>query len=137
MKKADIGLLILRLGVGGLMLPHGIYKLFNGTDYIQGLFTEVGLPAFFAYAVFLGEVVAPIGILLGYKVRVSSILLVLTCLVAILLGHPREIFEATKSGGWSLELLGLFLAGSITLYFTGPGKLSIFTPKEAEEEVRH
>ena len=56
----DIGKLILRLSIAGLMLFHGFFKLFNGIDGIKFLVTNAGLPEFIAYGVYLGEIIFPI-----------------------------------------------------------------------------
>jgi putative oxidoreductase len=53
------GKLLLRLAVGGLMLFHGLHKLFGGVGFISGMLVEKGLPGFIAYGVLIGEVVAP------------------------------------------------------------------------------
>ena len=58
-KNTDLGLLILRIAVGGLMLQHGIAKL-NGVSNIKGMLFATGLPAFSAYGVYITEIVAPI-----------------------------------------------------------------------------
>ena len=54
----DLGKLLLRLAVGGLMLFHGLHKLFGGVGFISGMLVEKGLPGFIAYGVFVGEGVA-------------------------------------------------------------------------------
>ena len=48
----DIGKLILRLSIAGLMLFHGFAKLFNGIDGIKFLVNQAGLPEFIAYGVY-------------------------------------------------------------------------------------
>ncbi len=44
----DLGKLLLRLAVGGLMLFHGLHKLFGGVGFISGMLVEKGLPGFIA-----------------------------------------------------------------------------------------
>jgi len=70
----DIGKLILRLSIAGLMLFHGFAKLINGIDGIKGLVTNAGLPEFIAYGVYFGEIVFPILIIFGLFTRISSFL---------------------------------------------------------------
>ncbi|HRM78298.1 MAG TPA: DoxX family protein, partial [Aliarcobacter cryaerophilus] len=48
MLNEDIGKLILRVSIAGLMLFHGFFKLFNGIDGIKYLVPQAGLPEFFA-----------------------------------------------------------------------------------------
>ena len=60
--SADTGRLILRLSVGGLMLFHGIAKILHpgSLDFIGGMLNGYSLPAFLAYGVYIGEVLAPL-----------------------------------------------------------------------------
>ncbi len=51
----DFGKFLLRLAVGGLMLFHGLHKLFAGIDGISGMLIAKGLPGFIAYGVLVGE----------------------------------------------------------------------------------
>ncbi len=125
MKNINLGLLIMRLSVAGLMLPHGIAKLIKGVDHIKGMFKNLGLPEFFAYSVYLGEVIVPILIIIGFRTRLASIFFAITCVVAMFLAHADQIFTLGKGGGWSQELLGLFLFGSLALFFTGAGKYAV------------
>lgn len=36
----DFGLLVLRLSIGGLLILHGLAKLFHGHDFIRGMLAE-------------------------------------------------------------------------------------------------
>ena len=120
----DIGKLILRLSVAGLMLFHGFFKLFNGIDGIKFLVTNAGLPEFVAYGVYLGEIVFPILIILGLFTRISSLFFALTMVFAIFLAHGSEIFALGKTGGPVIELALLYLLASISIMFIGAGKYS-------------
>ncbi len=51
----DVGKLLLRLAVGGLMLFHGLHKLVAGVDGISGMLVAKGLPGFIAYGVLVGR----------------------------------------------------------------------------------
>ncbi len=124
-KNLDTGLLILRLTLGILMFLHGIAKIVNGTSFIRGSLTEIGLPAFFGYGVYIGEILAPLMLIIGYRTRVAALIYVANCLVAMLMVHAGDIFTLTKHGGWGVELLGLYLFGALTLYFTGSGKYAL------------
>lgn len=124
-KNIDLGLLILRISVGGLMLLHGIAKLQHGAGFIEQVVVDAGLPSFIAYGVYIGEVIAPLFILFGYGTRAASVVFAGNCLVAALLVHSQDIFTLNEQGGWSVELLGLFFLGAVALIFTGGGKYSI------------
>lgn len=111
--------------MGALMLMHGIYKLFNGLSYIEGLFANLKLPEILAYGVYLGEVVAPILLLIGFRTRFAAIVFALTMVVAILMSHMHQLASLGKSGAWAIELNALFLLGALGLVFTGGGKYAI------------
>ena len=121
----DIGKLVLRLSVGVLMLLHGIFKLQNGIDGIAGMLAGQGLPTFLAYGVYLGEVLGPVLVILGFYTRIGALLMVGNMLVALGLAHANELFELGKMGGWAVETQGLFLFGSVAIALLGAGKLSV------------
>ena len=123
-RNLDLGLLVLRLSIGLLMLLHGLAKL-SGLGFIKGMLSEAGLPAFIAYGVYLGEIVAPLLIVVGFRTRLATLVYVFNVLTAIFLVHSGDIFTLNQHGGWGIELLGLYLFGAVTLFFTGAGKLSI------------
>lgn len=124
-KNSDLGLLILRLSLGILMLLHGIAKLEKGPEFIEGMLSEKGIPGFLAYGVYIGEILAPIALIIGFRTRLASIFYIITCITAIWLVHSDEIFTLGKHGGWAIELLGLYLFGALALFFTGSGKLAL------------
>jgi len=118
-KNTDLGLLLVRISVGGLMLFHGIAKLLHGISF---LVENMGA---FGYAVYIGEVLAPIAILLGFRTRIAAVLLAITCIVAVAVAHAQDIFSISDHGGYANELLMLYLFGAIALFFTGAGKYSV------------
>jgi putative oxidoreductase len=121
----DIGKLILRITLGVLILLHGIAKIGKGVTGIEGMLQSIGLPAFFALGAYIGEVLAPILVLIGFYARVGAALIVVNMLFAIGLAHRQELFAFTKTGGWALELQGFFLLTALALAFMGPGRFSI------------
>jgi len=122
-----VGKLILRLTLGVLMLFHGVAKLLNpgSVEFIGGRLTEAGLPALLAYGVYLGEIVAPLMIIVGVLTRVGGLLFVVNMLFAILLVHTGDLLSLTEHGGWRLELQGFYLFGGLALMFLGSGKLAV------------
>ena len=122
-----LGKLVLRLTVGILMLFHGAAKIMHpGTvDYIGGVLSNAGLPSFLAYGVYLGEVIAPLMLILGIYSRYAAMIDVVNMLFAIGLIHSGEIFLLTDQGGWRLELQGFYLFGAIAIMFLGSGSQAI------------
>lgn len=121
----SVGKLILRLALGTLILLHGISKLTGGVGGLTGMVTAAGLPAFVAYGVYVGEVLAPILVLLGWYSRVGAALIAINMVFAIFLAHRSELFALGQSGGWALELQGMFLFTAIALALFGPGRFAI------------
>lgn len=125
--KINSALLILRLSLGIMMLLYGFFKLFNGVNEVGLMLTEKGLPYFISYGVIVGEVIAPLMIIIGYRTKIAAILLVFTMVVAILLAHSNDIFSLNSHGGWAIDHQGLFLFGSIALILSGAGKYAVST----------
>lgn len=121
----DVGNLILRAGVGFLILFHGVHKAVHGIDGIKFLVTKASLPEFIAYGVYFGEIVFPILIILGLFTRIASLSLAFNMLVAILLAYGNDIFSLGKMGGLTIELPLIFLLSSLTIAFIGAGKYSV------------
>ncbi|MCB9061572.1 MAG: DoxX family protein [Halobacteriovoraceae bacterium] len=124
-KKHDIGILILRLTIGFLMLLHGIAKAKFGISFIEGLVVSKGLPHFFAYGVYIGEILAPLAIIVGFRTKLACLIFAFNCLVAIYLVHIGDLFSLSKNGGWAIELIGIYLFASVALFFLGGGKLAL------------
>jgi putative oxidoreductase len=118
----NLGKLLLRLSVGGLMLLYGFHKLFHGIAGVKYLFNQAGLPSFLTYGIYLGEFVAPLLIVLGIYTRVSAFVLAGTMLVAMMVGHAADIFKLNSHGGSSIDQLLLFLFGALVIVLIGPGK---------------
>jgi putative oxidoreductase len=124
-RSDDTGKLILRLTIGILILLHGISKLSNGIGSISGMVASQGLPGFFAYGVYIGEVLAPVLLIIGLFTRPAAAVVAINMLVAIWLAHMGTIATLGKTGGWALELQGLFLFGAVAVIFLGAGRLSV------------
>lgn len=125
LENADLGKLIIRLTLGGLLLFHGIAKLFHGVGFIEGQLASHGIPVFFAWGVFIGELLAPLMVILGYQTRIGALLVVFNMLVAIALVHSHELMALGSNGGWALELQGFFLFNAVAVIFLGPGRYKL------------
>lgn len=121
----DVGKLILRLVLGGCVLLHGIHKLIYGVAPIHGMVHNAGLPDFVTYGVYIGEVLGPVLLIIGYYARVGAALIVINMLFALGLAHMAMLFTLNPMGGWAIELQAMYLFGALALAFTGPGHVSI------------
>ncbi|GGC67026.1 DoxX family protein [Marinobacter halophilus] len=125
LENADLGKLIVRLTLGGLLLFHGIAKLLNGVGFIEGQLASHGLPTILAYGVYIGEVIAPLMVLLGYQTRIGALIIIFNMIVAIALVHGHQLLTLSSNGGWALELQGFFLFIAFALLFLGPGRYKL------------
>lgn len=123
--NADLGKLIVRLTLGGLLLFHGIAKLLNGIGFIEGQLASHGLPTILAYGVYIGEIIAPLMVILGYQTRIGALIIVFNMIVAIALVHGHQLLTLSSNGGWALELQGFFLFTALALIFLGPGRYKL------------
>ncbi len=120
------GKFILRVALGVIILLHGIAKLKGGIDPITGLVTAQGLPAFLAYGVYVGEVLAPLMLILGFYARIGGALVAINMLAALFLVHRAELLALNpQTGGWAIELQALMLFSAIAVMLIGPGKAGI------------
>jgi putative oxidoreductase len=121
----DVGKLVLRLTLGILILLHGLAKLTSGVERIAGMLENTGLPGFIAYGVYVGEVLAPLLVILGLYSRIGALLIAVNMLFAIGLVHMKDLVILTKTGGWGIELQAFFLFTAVAVALMGPGRFSI------------
>ncbi|RZJ50711.1 MAG: DoxX family protein, partial [Flavobacterium sp.] len=84
-KNTDLGLLVLRISIGGLMLFHGVSKILHGISFLTENMGAVG------YAVYIGEVLAPLAILLGWRTKIAAVIFAINCIVAIAVAHGQDM----------------------------------------------
>ncbi len=121
----DLGKLILRLMLGVLMLFHGYAKIVKGVSGIEGLLHSASLPGWIAYGVYIGEVIAPIMLILGFYARIGGLIVIVSMIFAVALAHSHQVFDLSRTGGWALELQGFFLLTGLVITLIGPGRFSI------------
>ncbi len=120
------GKLILRITLGLLVLLHGIHKLIGGIDWLDGMLAAAGLPAFFKYGVYIGEVVAPLLVVSGYYARIGAWLIAVNMLFALGLAHTSQLLAIdAQSGALAIEKQYMYLFSAIALALIGPGRYAI------------
>lgn len=121
----DAAKLLLRLSLGSLMLLHGIAKLNGGIDPILGMVTKSGLPAAVGYGVYVGEVLAPLLLIVGAWTRAAAVVVAINMVVAVALAHTAQLATLSPNGGWALELQGFYIAMAVTIALLGAGRHSV------------
>ncbi|MEP2023139.1 MAG: DoxX family protein [Reichenbachiella sp.] len=121
----DLGKFLIRFILAFGMLFHGWGKLTGGANKIAGMLEGMSIPSFIGYGVVVGEFVALLLIIVGFKSRLAGLIMSFTMLVALLLVHTGDIFSVSDRGVWAIELLAIYLVGGIAIAFLGSGKYSI------------
>lgn len=124
-KNDDLGKLLLRLMLGIILIFHGIHKIFNGIDEISGLITGNGLPYFLSFGVYIGEVVAPVMIILGIKTRFAALLVLINMLFAWILVDFKNTLLLNEQGGMMIEGILFYAFTALALIILGPGRYSL------------
>jgi putative oxidoreductase len=129
-QSKDLGLLILRVGIGIMFLLHGFPKLLGGTAGWEGL-AQNGLPFLpegivsiaFGLAATAAEVGGGLLLILGLYHRIACVALAATMAVALStkVGAVTSLTDFARVAGWPLELLIVFVA----LFFAGPGRFKV------------
>ena len=119
--------MLLRQTEGGLILCHGVHNIQypESLDFISNSLQSAGLPAFLTYGVFVGEVLAPLMIILGLLSRLGGLLIVVNMIFAIALVHGGDLLSLTQHGGWRLELQAFFLLGGLAIFAMGSGRFAV------------
>jgi putative oxidoreductase len=124
-QREDQGKLLLRVILALMLLFHGVSKLIGGVGFISGMLEKAGLPGAFGYLVYVGEVIAPLMILFGVYTRLAALVVAINMVVALLLVHTGEFFSVNQTGGWALELQGMYLGAALAVALLGAGRYSV------------
>lgn len=114
--NTDLGLLLIRVGVGIIFIAHGWNKLLDiaGTT---GFFASYGIPAapVFVWVVAIVELLAGIALVVGLWVSIAGLLLAIVMIMAI------TIVKIPTGGIGSIEYEFVLLLASLGLMFSGGG----------------
>jgi putative oxidoreductase len=133
----SIGLLILRIGIGGYLITHGLGKvqmlLAGGADKFGD---PIGLGSTLSLAlVTMSEFLCALLIILGLATRLAAVPVVISMAVAAFVIHAGDpwtmgaaanaFFSGASKTWFSKEPALLYLIPFLSLVFTGGGRLSI------------
>lgn len=123
--SSDLGRLLLRWTIGILVLMHGLSKVSAGPGPVIEMLRGHDLPGLLAYGVYIGEVLAPVLLVVGLWTRAAALVVVVNMGVAIALAHRDDFFKLGATGGWAIELQALYLLGAAAIALLGAGALSV------------
>ncbi len=110
-RNADHAAFLLRLAFGGVILAHGLIKLFVFTPAgTVGFFESVGLAGWTAYPVMVGEILAGLALIFGVLVRAASLALVPILVGATYVHAGAGFLFSNPNGGWEYPALLIVLA---------------------------
>lgn len=121
----DFGKLILRATLAILILFHGVSKVIHGPAFVTDAVARMGLQPALGYLVYIGEVIAPLLVLLGIWTRVGAVVIAINMVVAIILVHTSQLWMLSRTGGWALELQGMYLVAALAVALLGAGRYGI------------
>jgi putative oxidoreductase len=135
-KYTDIGLLVLRVGLGTVLLYYGLQKAFGafgGSGFqaqLQLWETTRGIPKWLGSMAIIAEFAGSMGVIFGLFTRVAAFGMMCTMATAVFFGFSRPgSFSALTSGDRAIPAMTLFplaLAfAAAALIFTGAGAFSL------------
>jgi putative oxidoreductase len=126
--EKDLAALLLRFVLGGLMIMHGLPKIQNYSEYVNG-FDPIGLgPDVSLSLAIFGELICGVLLVIGLFTRLATIPVLITMAVAFFVVHGADEFQVK-------ELSFVYMILALVLFFLGGGKYSLdaalFRKKEA------
>jgi len=126
----DLGLLLLRVGIGGIFMAHGWPKLLGGPKTWEQLgkaMSHFGIdfaPTFFGFMATAAELFGGLLIALGVLFRSSLVLLIATMVVALWM----HLAKGDDFVAWSNSAKALVVFAA--LFLTGPGRHRLAFPRK-------
>lgn len=115
----NTAMLLLRIGVGVLMMSHGFDKLVHFGSNHKSFMNFLGIGSTFSLTlVIFAEFFCSLFLILGLFTRLATIPLIIAMSVALVKAHHAEIFGKG-------ELAALYLTCYVVLLLLGPGKVSV------------
>jgi putative oxidoreductase len=131
-KVGDVGLLVLRIGAGGMMaIGHGMGKVIGDgrfgppPEFVEGLAKmNVPAPTLAAWCAALAEFLGGALLAIGLLTRPAALALTINMAVAAFVAHATAPWFMSGTGPAKEPAL-LFLVPFIALLLMGPGRYSI------------
>lgn len=115
----NAAMLLLRIGMAGLMLPHGYDKLVKFATYKKDFMNFLGLSPTVSLAMLVfAEFFCAFLLIIGLFSRLATIPLIIAMTVALMEAHKGLIFSEG-------EHAALYIVGFLVILIVGPGKISV------------
>lgn len=115
----NIAMLILRLGVGVLMMKHGYEKLVHFAEYKNKFMNFLGLGQTVSLSmVVFAEFFCALFIIIGLFTRLAVVPLIIAMGVALFKAHNADFMGQG-------EMAALYLSAYLALLIVGPGRVSV------------
>ncbi len=124
----DVALLVLRVLLGIVFIPHGLQKLMGFSGVMSMFTTQLGIPAVFAFLAIVAEGLGSWGLVTGLLTRVAAFGITVNMIVAVYMMHWKNGFFMNWFGnqkGEGYEYHLLVIAIGIALMIKGGGKWSL------------
>jgi putative oxidoreductase len=115
----NAAMLLLRVGLGVMMIPNGYNKLVNFAKYKPDFINFLGMGNTTSLAlVVFAELFCAGLLILGLFTRLATIPLIITMLVAAIKAHHADFFGEGQHAA-------LFALGFLVIFILGPGRISV------------
>ena len=130
-KTAPYAALLLRVSLGVMFIAHSVYlKVFVFTlPGTAQFFTSIGLPAAFAYLVFLAEAIGGVSLILGVHTRRVALVLVPVLIGAAWVHWPNGWLFSNPHGGWEYPVF--LTMAAVVQSLLGDGAFALSGKQEA------
>jgi putative oxidoreductase len=99
--------------------------VFVDLEHVKKMVASAGFPEVLAYGSIVGEFIAPILVIIGFKTRLAALVIAFNMLMTIFVAHRDVIFNVNDYGGWMIETNMLFLLPAVAIFFAGAGRYSV------------
>ena len=131
--RNDWILTLLRVVAGGVMLPHGMQKMFGwfgGSGFTATIhnFGQRGFPAPLVFLVIMAEFLGSLGLIFGALARIAAFGIAVDMTVAAITTTSKFgmfINWAGKQKGEGMEYQFLMIAMALAIMFAGAGAFSV------------
>ncbi len=129
-RHIDMATLILRLGLGGMFVAHGLLKVMVFTlPGTMGFFESVGFPGWLAYIVTVAEIGGGALLIAGLFTRQVAIALMPVLLGALWVHAGNGWLFSAENGGW--EYPAFLLVATVVQALLGGGRYVLPVPGRA------